>query len=73
MCYYLVKWLSEPYTLQIDRGMSGMIPARTMVGNALTSSEYSVHHTAGTHHPARQRSWRQNMSGVLACICSQSM
>jgi hypothetical protein len=35
MCYYLVKWLSEPYTLQIDRGMSGMIPARTMVGNAL--------------------------------------
>jgi hypothetical protein len=32
MGYYLIKWLSNPYTLQEDTGdMSGMIPARAMV------------------------------------------
>jgi hypothetical protein len=32
MGYYLVKWLSEPYTLQADtEGMAGMISAGTMV------------------------------------------
>ncbi len=36
MGYYLVKWLSEPYTLQTDTvGMSGMIPAGTIVANVL--------------------------------------
>ena len=36
MGYYLVKWLSEPCTLQTDTaGMSGMIPAGTIVANAL--------------------------------------
>jgi hypothetical protein len=36
MGYYLVKWLSEPYTLQenID-GMSGVIPTRSMVVDGL--------------------------------------
>ncbi len=34
--YYVVKWLSEPYTLQEDTdGMSGMIGAGTMVVDAL--------------------------------------
>ncbi len=36
MGYYLVKWLSEPYTLQEDtEGMSGMIPTRSMVVDGL--------------------------------------
>ena len=36
MGYYLIKWLSEPYTLQTDTAdTSGMIPARTIVANAL--------------------------------------
>ena len=36
MGYYLVKWLSEPYTLKEDTGgMSGMIPAGTMVVKTL--------------------------------------
>jgi hypothetical protein len=36
MGYYLVKWLSEPYTLQEDsEGMSGMIPAGSMVVDGL--------------------------------------
>jgi hypothetical protein len=36
MGYYLVKWLSEPYTLQEDtKGLSGMIPARSMVVDGL--------------------------------------
>ena len=72
MCYYLVKWLSEPYTLQIDRGMSGMIPARTMVANALYLNR--VQHAPHCHTPSSKKwSWRQNMSGGLACNCSQSM
>ena len=50
MCYYLVKWLSEPYTLQIDRGMSGMIPARTMVANALYLNR--VQHAPHWHTPS---------------------
>ena len=34
--YYLVKWLSEPHTLQNDTsGLSGMIPAGIMVVDAL--------------------------------------
>jgi hypothetical protein len=34
--YYLIKWLSKPYTLQEDtEGMSGMIPARSMVVDGL--------------------------------------
>jgi hypothetical protein len=34
--YYLVKWLSEPYTLQADTAdMSGMILVGTIVANAL--------------------------------------
>ena len=34
--YCLVKWLSKPFTLQTDTaGMSGMIPAGTIVANAL--------------------------------------
>jgi hypothetical protein len=36
MGYYLVKWLSKPYTLQEDtEGMSGMIPAGSMVVDGL--------------------------------------
>ena len=36
MGYYLVKWLSEPYTLQTDTaGMLGMIPAGTIVADML--------------------------------------
>jgi hypothetical protein len=36
MGYYLVKWLSEPYTLQEDtEGMSGMIPTGSMVVDGL--------------------------------------
>ncbi len=36
MGYYLVKWLSEPYTLQTDTaGMSGMIPTGTIVADVL--------------------------------------
>jgi hypothetical protein len=36
MGYYLVKWLSEPYTLQEEtEGMSGMIGAGVMVIDAL--------------------------------------
>ncbi len=36
MVYYLVKWLSEPYTLQEDtEGMSGMIPIGSMVVDGL--------------------------------------
>jgi hypothetical protein len=36
MGYYLVKWLSKAYTLQADtEGMSGMIVARSMMGDAL--------------------------------------
>jgi hypothetical protein len=36
MGYYLIKGLSEPYTLHEDTGgMSGMIPARSMVVDAL--------------------------------------
>jgi hypothetical protein len=36
MGYYLVKWLSEPYTLQKDtEGMSGMIPVGSMVVDGL--------------------------------------
>jgi hypothetical protein len=36
MGYYVVKWLSEPYTLQEDTdSMSGTICAGTMVVNAL--------------------------------------
>jgi hypothetical protein len=36
MGYYLVKWLSEPYTLQEDtQGMSGMIPTGSMVVDGL--------------------------------------
>jgi hypothetical protein len=36
MGYYLVKWLSEPYTLQEDtEEMSGMIPTGFMVVDGL--------------------------------------
>jgi hypothetical protein len=36
MGYYVLKWLSKPYTLQKDTdGMSGMIGAGTMVVDAL--------------------------------------
>jgi hypothetical protein len=36
MGYYLVKWLSKPYTLQEDtEGMSGMIPVGSMVVDEL--------------------------------------
>jgi hypothetical protein len=36
MGYYLIKWLSEPYTLQEDtEGMSGMIPIGSMVVDGL--------------------------------------
>ncbi len=36
MSYYLVKWLSEPYTLQEDtEEMSGMIPIGSMVVDGL--------------------------------------
>ncbi len=36
MGYYLVKWLSEPYTFQEDtEGMSGMIPVGSMVVDGL--------------------------------------
>ncbi len=36
MGYYLVKWLSKPYTLQKDtEGVSGMIPAGSMVVDGL--------------------------------------
>ncbi len=36
MGYYLVKWLSKPYTLQEDtEGMSGMIPVGSMVVDGL--------------------------------------
>jgi hypothetical protein len=36
MGYYLIEWLSEPYTLQKDtEGMSGMIPAKSMVVDGL--------------------------------------
>jgi hypothetical protein len=36
MGYYLVKWLSEPYTLQEDtEGMSGMIPIGSMMVGGL--------------------------------------
>jgi hypothetical protein len=36
MGYYLVKWLSKPYTLQGDtEGMSGMIPTGSMVVDGL--------------------------------------
>jgi hypothetical protein len=37
MGYYLIKWLSKQYTLKVDTAgsMSRMIPARTMVANAL--------------------------------------
>jgi hypothetical protein len=36
MGYYLVKWLSKPYTLQEDtEGMSGMIPTKSMVVDGL--------------------------------------
>jgi hypothetical protein len=36
MGYYLVKWLSKPYTLQEDTdGMSGMIPTGSMVVDGL--------------------------------------
>ncbi len=35
--YYIIKWLSDPYTLQEEmvEGMSGMIGAGTMVADAL--------------------------------------
>ena len=46
--YYLVKWLSEPYTLHADtEGMSGII----------TSTWYIAHKT-GTHRQPLRRSWR---------------
>ncbi len=36
MGYYLLKWLSKPYTLQEDtEGMSGMIPTGSMVVDGL--------------------------------------
>ena len=36
MGYYVVKWLSEPYTLQEEtEGMSGMIGVGTMVAKML--------------------------------------
>jgi hypothetical protein len=36
MGYYVVKWLSKPYSLQEDKeGMSGMIGAGVMVTDAL--------------------------------------
>jgi hypothetical protein len=36
MGYYLVKWLSEPYTLQADtEGMAVMISAGTMVAEGV--------------------------------------
>jgi hypothetical protein len=36
MGYYVIEWLSEPYTLQEDTdGMSGMIGTGTMVVDAL--------------------------------------
>jgi hypothetical protein len=50
MGYYLVKWLSEPYTLQVDTaGMSGMIPP-SWWPTRCTSTGYSTYHT-GTHRP----------------------
>jgi hypothetical protein len=40
MGYYIVKWLSEPFTLQVDiGGMYGMNSAGTMVANALYSNQ----------------------------------
>jgi hypothetical protein len=36
MGYYLVKWLSEPYTLQVDtEGMAGLIGTGKMVADTL--------------------------------------
>jgi hypothetical protein len=51
MGYYLVKWLSEPYTLQTDTaGMSGMIPAKTIVADALYFNR--VQHTPHWYTPS---------------------
>ena len=36
MGYYLVKWLSEPYTLQVDtEGMAGLTGTGKMVADVL--------------------------------------
>jgi hypothetical protein len=51
MGYYLVKWLSEPCTLQTDTaGMLGMIPAKTIVANTLYFNR--VQHTPHWYTPS---------------------
>ena len=53
MGYYLIKWLSKPHTLQEDTGgMSGMIPAETMVVDALYFNR--VHHTQHWYTPSAE-------------------
>jgi hypothetical protein len=57
MGYYVVKWLSEPYTLQEEtEGMSGMIHVGTMVANMLYFNQVE-----------RARNWytQSNMSTVV--------
>ena len=50
MGYYLVKWHSKQYTLQDDTGgMSVMIPAGTMVVNALYFNW--IHHAQHWYTP----------------------
>ena len=51
MGYYLVKWLSEPYTLQTDTvGMQGMIPVGTIVADTLYFNR--VQHTPHWYTPS---------------------
>jgi hypothetical protein len=45
MGYYVVKWLSELYSLQEDsKGMSGVIGAGVMVADAIFIIGWSPHH-----------------------------
>jgi hypothetical protein len=69
--YYLVKWLSEPYTLHADtKGMSGIISSGKMVVDVLYFNP--VHHT----HPATvshydSRGGKAYLSDWLASAANQ--
>ncbi len=55
MGYYVVKWLSKPFSLQeYKEGMSGVISAGVMVVDALFIIGWHAHHF-GTRNQRRRR------------------
>ncbi len=70
--YYLVKWLSKPYTLHDDtEGMSGIISARKMVVDALY---FNPVHCAQNWYTLSDITTVVEVKHILrlACKCSQS-